>query len=39
VFISAEKHDRLADLLPFTATRYRADRMQAVVYRMPSMKT
>jgi tRNA (mo5U34)-methyltransferase len=39
MFVSAEEHDRLADLLPFTATRYRADRMKAVVYWMPAMKT
>jgi tRNA (mo5U34)-methyltransferase len=39
MFISAEEHDRLADKLPFTASRYRADRHAAVVYWMPSKKT
>jgi tRNA (mo5U34)-methyltransferase len=39
MFISAEEHDRLCDLLPFTASRYRADRHAAVVYWMPSKRT
>jgi tRNA (mo5U34)-methyltransferase len=39
MFISAEEHDRIADLMPWTMSRYRADRMKAVVYNMPSMRT
>jgi tRNA (mo5U34)-methyltransferase len=39
MFITAEEHDRLADLIPFTVSRYRADRHAAVVYYMPSVKT
>jgi tRNA (mo5U34)-methyltransferase len=39
MFISAEEHDRVADRLPWTMSRYRADRMKAVVYWMPAMKT
>lgn len=38
-FISAEEHDRVADLMPWPMSRYRADRMKAVVYWMPSKRT
>lgn len=38
-FILAEEYDRTADLLPFPAARYRADREQAVVFWLPSRKT
>jgi tRNA (mo5U34)-methyltransferase len=38
-FISAEEYDRVTDLLPFPASRYRADRDAAVVYWLPSRKT
>lgn len=37
-FVLAEEHDRLCDLLPFPAARYRADRPQAVVYWVPSAR-
>jgi tRNA (mo5U34)-methyltransferase len=39
VFVSAEEHDRLADLIPFPVSRYRADDPSAVVYWRPSAKT
>ena len=39
MFITAEEHDKIADLLPWTMSRYRADRHAAVVYNMPSKKT
>jgi tRNA (mo5U34)-methyltransferase len=38
-FISAEEHDRLTGLLPFAASRYRADRDSAVVFWLPSART
>ncbi len=38
-FISTEEYDRLADLVPFAVSRYRADRDAAVVFWLPSRKT
>ncbi|HEX4110833.1 MAG TPA: class I SAM-dependent methyltransferase [Solirubrobacteraceae bacterium] len=38
-FISAEEHDRLTGLLPFPASRYRADRERAVVFWLPAART
>lgn len=38
-FISAEEYARAADLLPFPAARYHADREAAVVYWMPGRRT
>ncbi len=38
-FITAEEYSKAMDLLPFYASRYRADRHSAVVYYMPSKKT
>ena len=38
LFISAEEYDRAADLLPFPAARFRADREQAVVFWLPSRR-
>ena len=37
--ILAEEHDRLAGLLPFPVSRYRADRDRAVVFWIPSART
>jgi tRNA (mo5U34)-methyltransferase len=37
-FISAEEPDRLLDVLPFPASRYRADRDAAVVYWLPNRR-
>jgi tRNA (mo5U34)-methyltransferase len=37
--ILAEEYDRLTSLLPFPASRYRADRDKAVVFWLPSRKT
>lgn len=37
-FISAEEPDRLLDVLPFPASRYRADRDSAVVYWTPNTR-
>ena len=38
-FISAEEYDRLANLVPFPVSRYRADRDKAVVFWLPSIRT
>jgi tRNA (mo5U34)-methyltransferase len=38
-FISAEEYDRLANLVPFPVSRYRADRDRAVVFWLPSIRT
>ena len=38
-FISAEEYDRLAELIPFPVSRYRADREAAVVFWLPSART
>jgi tRNA (mo5U34)-methyltransferase len=38
LFVSAEEYDRAADLLPFPAARFRADREQAVVFWLPSRR-
>ena len=38
-FISAEEYDRAASLVPFSVSRYRADRDAAVVFWLPSIKT
>jgi tRNA (mo5U34)-methyltransferase len=38
-FISAEEYDRATGLIPFPASRYRADRDKAVVYWQPSRRT
>ena len=38
-FISAEEHDRLADLVPFAVSRYRADDPSAVVFWRPAART
>ena len=38
-FISAEEYDRLTSLLPFPATRFRADRDSDVVFWQPSVAT
>lgn len=38
-FISAEEHDRLADLIPFAVSRYRADRESDMVFWLPSVRT
>ena len=38
-FISAEEYDRLTSLLPFPATRFRADRDSDVVFWQPSVRT
>lgn len=38
-FISAEEYDRPTSLLPFAASRYRADRDLAVVFWLPSLRT
>ncbi len=37
--ILAEEYDRLSGLLPFAVSRYRADREQAVVFWLPSIRT
>jgi tRNA (mo5U34)-methyltransferase len=39
LFISAEEHDRLAGLVPFPVSRFRAERQSAVVYYLPAKKT
>ena len=39
VFVSAEEYDRLAGLVPFPVSRYYADRDQAVVFWLPSIRT
>lgn len=39
LFISAEEHDRMADLIPFPVSRFRAERHAAVVYYLPARKT
>lgn len=39
LFISAEEHDRMADLIPFPVSRFRAERVAAVVYYLPAKKT
>lgn len=38
-FISAEEYDRPTSLLPFAASRYRADREADVVFWLPSLRT
>lgn len=38
-FIFAEEYDRLSGLVPFPVSRYRADREQAVVFWLPSIRT
>ena len=38
-FISAEEYDRRAQLVPFPVSRYFADRDQAVVFWLPSIRT
>lgn len=38
-FISAEEYDRWTGLLPFPASRYMADREQAVVFWLPAART
>jgi tRNA (mo5U34)-methyltransferase len=38
-FISAEEYDRASSLLPFAASRYRADRDSAVVFWQPGIRT
>jgi tRNA (mo5U34)-methyltransferase len=38
-FISAEEHDRLADLIPFSVSRYHADRDSDMVFWLPSVRT
>ncbi|HEX3874420.1 MAG TPA: class I SAM-dependent methyltransferase [Solirubrobacteraceae bacterium] len=38
-FVSAEEYDRLAELIPFPVSRYRADREAAVVFWLPSART
>jgi tRNA (mo5U34)-methyltransferase len=38
-FVSAEEYDRLAGLVPFPVSRYRADRDSAVVFWQPSART
>jgi tRNA (mo5U34)-methyltransferase len=38
-FLSAEEYDRRANLVPFPVSRYHADRDQAVVFWLPSIKT
>jgi hypothetical protein len=38
-FISAEEYDPLSSLLPFSVSRYRADRDAAVVFWHPSVRT
>ena len=39
LFVSVEEYSRAMDLLPFPASRYRADREAAVVFWQPSRKT
>jgi tRNA (mo5U34)-methyltransferase len=39
LLISAEEYDRLASLIPFPVSRYRADREAAVVFWLPAIKT
>ncbi|MDX6672559.1 MAG: tRNA (mo5U34)-methyltransferase [Solirubrobacteraceae bacterium] len=39
LFVSAEEYDRLAGLVPFPVSRYRADRDPAVVFWQPSART
>ena len=39
LLISAEEYDRLASLVPFPVSRYRADRESAVVFWLPGIKT
>jgi tRNA (mo5U34)-methyltransferase len=39
LFVSAEEYDRLAGLVPFPVSRYRADRDSAVVFWQPSART
>jgi tRNA (mo5U34)-methyltransferase len=38
-FITAEEYDKLASLLPFAVSRYRADRDKDVVFWLPSIRT
>jgi tRNA (mo5U34)-methyltransferase len=38
-FIFADEYDRLAELVPFPVSRYRADREAAVVFWLPAAKT
>jgi tRNA (mo5U34)-methyltransferase len=38
-FISAEEYDRVAQLFPFSFSRYHADRDKAVVFWLPSIRT
>jgi SAM-dependent methyltransferase len=39
VLVAAEEYDRLANLVPFPVSRYRADRESAVVFWLPSVRT
>jgi tRNA (mo5U34)-methyltransferase len=39
LFVSAEEYDRLAGLIPFAVSRYRADHEPAVVFWRPSVRT
>jgi tRNA (mo5U34)-methyltransferase len=39
LLISAEEYDRLASLVPFPVSRYRADRESAVVFWLPGIRT
>jgi tRNA (mo5U34)-methyltransferase len=39
LFISAEEYDRAASLVPFEVSRYRANRVSAVVFWLPSIRT
>jgi tRNA (mo5U34)-methyltransferase len=39
LLISAEEYDRLASLVPFPVSRYRADRDSAVVFWLPGIRT
>jgi len=38
-FVTAEEYDRLASLVPFAVSRYRADRDSDVVFWLPSIRT
>ena len=38
-FITAEEYDRVSDLLPFSAARFRGNRERAVVFWLPSRRT
>jgi tRNA (mo5U34)-methyltransferase len=38
-FISAEEYDRLAQLVPFAVSRFRADREASVIFWLPSART